>query len=425
MSPLSGAKMPFKYGTLETRPVEEKSALKSKMLALFIGVVAVAGLATVGFKSGFVQVKSAVNSNFNRRNVAVVAEDVTDMFEAACTDIETRFVLATFDSDRTSIVPAVQGSASYNWERDFQAFQNALPAHEEVAFAVYNFPVWNEDGKSFEVIPTFVTYLAPDADPSSMYLGGAYLGGAALAAACTGKNTIKVDRGMSYVDACERLTGDARRCRAVSDQECPFHGEGTPCTDECSYVTNFAVGEMDEACCDAIDKYCANVGHKGCSNYAMSIYKQHCGGVYELHESQNKLLEAYADEEDKCLPKCQSPCTIVADGADDAETYKACSGCATDGAKYTYADGDYAANCYPGQYKFQEQRCCGAGCGHFSNEDSCDSMPDIDLGCVWSTHEDCAASLGAAAAAASEAADAAEAAELAAAGIEVEAVEGR
>jgi len=398
MAKLLSQKMSFKYGTLESRPsVEETSSKKSKMIAFVVGVVALTGLAAVGFTSGFVQVKNVVNSNYGRKDVVVVDGDVKKMFEAACADIDTRFVLATFDSSRTSIVPAVKGSASFNWERDFQAFQNALPTRDDVAFAVYNFPVWNEDGVSFEVIPTFVTYLAPDADPSSRYLGGAFLGGAALAASCTGRNTIGVEKGMSYVAACTELTGNAERCRAVSNQACPFEGEGNPCTDECSYVTNFAVGEMDEACCSAISTYCANIRHVGCSDYANSIYTQHCGGVYELHESQNKLLEGYTDEKDQCLPVCKNPCTIVAEGADDAETYTACSGCATDGIAYAYEDGEYAANCFPGQYKFQEQRCCGAGCGQYGSQDACDSMPEFDLGCVWSTHQECAVNLKAAA----------------------------
>merc|ERR1712080_581780 len=94
----------------------------------------------------------------------------------------------------------------------------------------------------------------------------------------------------------------------------------------------------------------------------------------------------------------------------------------------------FAANCFPGQYKFQEQRCCGvrdsyAECKQYDDNDTCESMPDISFGCTWETHTDCG-ELIAAAAAEDEAAEkeaaaaaAAEEAEKAAAAEEAEKAE--
>jgi hypothetical protein len=424
--------MALKYGTLESPAVQEKPASKTKTVATVAAVLAIFGFVAVSFTSGFVQVKNVVDSNYARKDVSIVSEDVMSMFNATCINegLKIRYVLATFDTARTTIVPAVEGRATNHWERDFSSFKNALPSHEEIAFAVYNFPVWNqpEDGEqaNFEILPTFVTYLAADADPSSMYLGGAYLGSAALAAACTGGNMIAVTKEMTYIDACEKLTNDRERCMAVNNQDCPFEGEdgtseGTPCATECNGVSNFAEGEHGEECCNAIMDYCADTTRVGCSDYADAIYREHCGGVYALADTQNLLLSGYADEVDQCARECENPCNLLAEDNSDADTYKMCSGCATDGNVYAYTDGEFAANCYPGQYKFQEQRCCGvrenfATCGDYANEDSCDSMPELELGCKWSTHVECSASIGQAieddrlaAEAAAEAAAAAEA----------------
>lgn len=425
-----------KYGTLEAAAKETPSNKKS--IVAIAAALAIMGLIAVSFSSGFVQLKSVIDSNYLRKDVAKCDADVTTMFEATCHDEETRFVLATFDPSLKTIVPAVKSAATTHWERDWEAFKHALPVRAPgVGFAVYNFPVWSAEGTNkFDLIPTFVSYLDADADPSARYLGGSYLGSAALAASCAGKSSLTITKDMSYVEACTLLTDDEARCKVVDEMICPFgDADMNPCvTEACAGNNNFASGELGTDCCAGITTYCANTlgdgsAPEGCSDYALAIYRQHCGGAYSLGDSQNLLLEGYADEEDQCLPVCANPCQLITAESSAADTYKQCSGCATDGNTYTYGEDTFAANCYPGQYRFQEQRCCGvrdnfAVCGEYLNQDSCDSMPELEAGCVWNTHMECSELLAQAAAedqAAAEAAAAAAEAEAAAAAAAAEA----
>lgn len=402
--------MAVEYGTLEPA-VEQKSSSKSRA-SVVAAVLVVSAVVALGFTASFGKTNSVVDSNFARGEVAVVEDDVETLFTQTCEDWEnTRFTMAVFNKDYTAVVPAIQVGATTHWERDFEAFKNALP-DEGVAFAVYNFPVWSDED-DYEVIPTFVTYLAEGSDIRSKYRGGAFLGSVAIAARCTGKSMVAVDADSTYLDVCRTLASD-EQCRAVNNEVCPFkESDGNPCNNEaCVDTTNFAVGEFGEPCCDAIDVWCAaNEGSAGCSDYARSVYQDHCGGAYNLGDVQKKLLEGFADEDDVCEDDCRSPCMTF---DIPSETYAKCSGCATDGQVYEYDGGrTFAASCFPGQYKFQEQRCCGTGenqavCGAYGSNDECESMPDIEAGCSWETHVDCGEKIAAAEAEAAEKAELAE-----------------
>lgn len=391
--------------------MEQKRSSKTAV-SVVAGVLVVAAVVALSYSAGFTKANSVVNSNYARKDVAKVEDDVKILFDATCADWETtRFTMAVFNADNSAIVPAVQIGATTHWERDFEAFKNALP-DTGVAFSVYNFPVWTDEN-TYEVIPTFVTYRADPNDIREKYRGGSFLGSVAVAAKCTGRNMVAVTMASTYLSVCEQLA-DTDKCTAVNNEECPFkqfdgEGEpilGNPCAQEaCSEVTNFAVGEFGEPCCDVIDTWCAlNMGQDGCNDYSLSVYEDHCGGAYNLVDVQKKLLEGFEDEDDLCLSECASPCTTF---DSEPETFAKCSGCGTDGQKYDYGTAEepniFAANCFPGQYKFQEERCCGvrdsyAECKKYDDNDTCESMPDITFGCTWETHKDCGALVAAAAA---------------------------
>lgn len=376
--------MAVEYGTLEPVVAEKRSNKKTVALAVFLAVSAVVALS---FTVGSGTTNSVVNSNLGRAQVTDVSGEVSGLFKTACENWESeRFVVSTFNQDQDSIVAAVKASASDHWERDWQSFKNALSV-TKVAFSVYNFPVW-DDADDFTVIPTFVTYLEEGADLKWKYLGGSFLGGAAIAAKCTGSSAIIVNQGMSYVDACMKVTGDASRCKAANDEVCPFSGVNNPC-DTCT-TNSFVRTSIDSDCCDAVNKWCANPANKdGCSTYARAIYDANCDEAFHaLQKHQTTLLDAFEEEDDKCNEACANPCVFIQD------TYQQCSGCANNLHEYQYADAKFTANCYPSAIGFQGNRCCGVGeatarCASYADDKGCEVNSPVDDQCSWMDHKSC------------------------------------
>lgn len=289
--------------------------------------------------------------------------------------------------------------ASDHWERDWEAFKNALSVMK-VGYGVYNFPVWDEgeEGTTFAVMPTFVTYLDPNADIEWLYHGGSYLGGAAIAAKCTGKDMLRVKADDSYVTACTRLTGNEQACKAVVDDVCPFADTPTsPCYCDGEMRTDFVRQSINPECCDQIKAWCAQPANtQGCSTYAVEHYDSKCDeGYHDLERVQTLLLENFEDEDDLCLEECANSCKYV------ENNYKKCSACATNLATHTYASGSFAASCYPGAIGFVNHRCCGTGdsrqtCAAFSEANDCALVSHVDDGCMWMEHTECAAKITAA-----------------------------
>jgi len=225
--------------------------------------------------------------------MGAVSEDLQAMFDNMCESADKRFIIATFNDDASMIVPAMVRTATAHWEEDFDGFQDSLAKvtsyGKGAAFGIYNFPVWTDSSHNeYNIYPTFFTHLTDDSDLSTMYHAATFLGNTLLAAGCA-DNSISVDAGDNYIDACNKLSGDdisSYRCATITDKECPFEsfdgGEQNPCqANECESVDgSFATkGQyLGEACCGAIEMWCGmNPETQGCGTYAYEqIFENHC-----------------------------------------------------------------------------------------------------------------------------------------------------
>lgn len=432
------------YGTLEALPVEQK---KSRKTAIVAAVVLVFGVVALMGATSYAKANSVVDSNLGRGAVAPIDAGVKKIFQNVCRSKtgpnKKRFAIAAFNEvtlqnkQSYKLLPQVEVGASDHFQGDWRSFKNMLPRrHPAVAFAVYNFPVWADPVAKKEkelIIPAFVTFrkrFGKGSDVAAKYLGGTFLGGAYLAASankCTAV-AIQVNERTTYEQACVQVLRATNKipkqhrseakikqmCAGVEKTECPFAaGKDSPCCANrkgckkpCAGVSSWSRNHYSKACCANVVKYCSKPGRKGCNPYERAIYAQNCnpafGGTFQ---PKIKILAGLADEDDVCLPACQSSCNSLASRLEvsgakgvngKAQTYKKCSGCATDNVARKYGKTTFRAMCHRKAPGFQNMRCCGMrkDCGQkvAQEKDKCNLYPSpMKKGqeCKWLAHQDC------------------------------------
>jgi len=459
------------YGTLEPVALQPKKRSRA-----FVTVVAaflvVSAVVAVSFSTGFMQAEQAVDTN-RARGKALLCPTLKKQFTKVCTDKTKRFVIAQFNAEQTKLVPTVSADADpFNWQNDFLKFKNMLPSfvpatayakkddpaeggEPGVAFAVYDLPVYKDKSEtSFQIIPTFVTYMDPKADKASKYLGGSFMGSAALAASCA-QATVTIDQPShmdTYKSFCMKVlnqvidtemqtlgkskyltegaiaslykgpnkkmtVGEACDFKPTNLGKCPFGGPADqearkPCN-ACAGV-DMAVGALWKKgkCCEEITKICGkgNDNVKGCNAYQVAIYNRNCDKNFAgVQEPKTKLLSGMKENElAQCLPICARTCSYIASKKSAQATMTECNKCRSDmkSTKYDNAgegnDWTGVARCHLDAVGFVEMKCCGvsAECaGKKANKfgrHSCGMAPFGDQGkgktpCEWSVASRCPA----------------------------------
>lgn len=295
------------YGTVEPVVVEKQGSKKAVLtVAALLVCAAVVGFS---FTTGSNKAVNVIDSNQDRATITVVSEDLATAFNSVCgegQDSDMRYLIATFNEDGTKVIPAIAAKASMHWKDDFSRFKSDMSqvtdlSDRDIAFAVYNFPVWSShEHESYEIYPTFVTYKNSNVDIKKMLEAATFLGGVRMAAGCT-HHDLNLQYGDGYESACHRIPGVADGlCTAINDIECPFTEiedhinpcQHASCESEGAPFDNSEMGFLGDDCCGAIEEWCDE--HRdtaGCGTYAFHhIYNDHCNVDYVKEEPSESIL---------------------------------------------------------------------------------------------------------------------------------------
>jgi len=181
------------YGTVaEDQPVESRR--NSKLAVAFaaaalvtVGVIAMSAGAHSAKLASFMNFESengkwtSAYGNSNKLGLAKVSPLVTEVGLKVLniTVYNQRWAIFGFDRAQDEIVPLMTGSATYNWQKDFKLFRNALPENQAV-LAVYNFQYWVSETE-VESDPIMITWAPETLEPEKLANAGYFLGAEILA----------------------------------------------------------------------------------------------------------------------------------------------------------------------------------------------------------------------------------------------------
>merc|ERR1719502_2457393 len=190
------------YGTVseeareETRGNSKLAVVLTAAALLAVGVVAM----TMGTRSAMMA--SSVNTekftsaygNTNKADWAKVSPLVAEVGLKVLniTVYNQRWAIFGFDRAQDEIVPPMTGQATFNWEKDFRLFKNALP-EDAAVLAVYNFQYWVSE-QEIESDPIMITWCPKALPPEKVATAGYYLGAEILALNALDEGRINTER---------------------------------------------------------------------------------------------------------------------------------------------------------------------------------------------------------------------------------------
>merc|ERR1719163_1451572 len=101
--------------------VESRGSKKAVATAAVLLVCA--ALVAFTFTTGSNKAANVIDSNMDRGRIAAVSEDLTQAYEYVCNDPSTRYLIAVFSEDGSSVIPAIAGKAPMHWKNDFKRFK--------------------------------------------------------------------------------------------------------------------------------------------------------------------------------------------------------------------------------------------------------------------------------------------------------------
>jgi len=396
------------YGTVANEEVVVERKPQTRRGAVAAAVLLVVGMAAV-MTAGHLSsqhAEAAVHPNKMKANQALMdGVDEKAMQLLNQTVYGLRWVIVRFNKEKTKMEPVMQGLASDDWELDWKSFTNAIAYADQPypspCVGFYNFEHWSDES-TMSNQPLVITYAPEDKIISKEIARFGYFLGSLLLATDQDKKMSAFDYvalddpEMTYQEFCSGpLEMEAKTCMLESQfHNCPFDeaAEGSPCShDECEGAAfenpdQAKPGTVPIACCNYVmDDFCKqadNLGTHGCHPALLKTLDKLCD---EPRPDESPELLVTPGMTQNCEADCVQPCMFF---EDEAETWKQCSGCETDGLEH---DGKIY-QCHSKALGFQLHRCCGIqeNCqsGDSSNAEMCDALEYFE--CSWELHTECA-----------------------------------
>jgi len=191
------------YGTVQDEPQVETRRRSKVAVALTAAALLAVGVVamTAGTKSAHLLSATNMNLDFtsvygnsNKEGLAKVSPLVTEVGLKVLnvTVYNQRWAIFGFDRAEEEIVPLMTGQATFDWEKDFRLFKNALP-EDAAVLAVYNFQYWVSE-QEIESDPIMITWCPKALPPEKVATAGYYLGAEILALNALDEGRINTER---------------------------------------------------------------------------------------------------------------------------------------------------------------------------------------------------------------------------------------